>query len=182
MDHVAVRDLEKAYYKGDRKLLLKLKEKWRGANSVAMVRALLGPIFIRANNDPTDFVAKMTRRLPQGAPSSPLLFNMPIDSITMAAEASINVRNGEGAVVVVSDDVLIQAKSQATLQRLINITEDWQKEKKNKWSVAKYTYLEIRKGEGRIQLDNQIRKREAETYLGMKLEATEYHAKGQSIE
>lgn len=48
LTHVAVLDLEKAYDKVDRHLLLNVVAKWPDMDKKAMVRALLGPVYITA--------------------------------------------------------------------------------------------------------------------------------------
>lgn len=54
--HMAVFDLEKAYYKVHIQLLLDAMKTWINEETTAMVRALLGPVYIRAKNDLTDYV------------------------------------------------------------------------------------------------------------------------------
>lgn len=91
MTHAAVLDLEKAYDNVDRHLFLEIVEWQLDAETTAMVRALLKSFDIRAKNDPTEYVAKVTRGVLQGAPSSPVLINMSIDPFASAADASEHV-------------------------------------------------------------------------------------------
>lgn len=88
----------------------------------------------------------MTRDVPQGVPSSPILFNMYIDALATAAEASQCVCGGNGAIIMVADDVLLQAKSKRRhLQVLLYMASDWQREKGARWSISMCSYLQIHK-------------------------------------
>lgn len=46
-----------------------------------MMRATMGPMTVKIKNDPTGYEATLSRGLPQGAPSSPVYFNIYIDDI-----------------------------------------------------------------------------------------------------
>lgn len=73
---MAFLDLEKAYDKVDRRLLFTIMRKWIDEETTKMVSSLLGPIRILTSGDPTDYIAYLTRGVPQGSPSSPVLFNI----------------------------------------------------------------------------------------------------------
>lgn len=85
------------------------------AETVSTVLALRGPLYIRARNAPTYYVAKMTRGVPQGPPSSPGLSNIFIDSLATATEASEHIRSGMGGFAMVGDDFLVQPESRTSL-------------------------------------------------------------------
>lgn len=133
MTHAAVLDLEKASDKFERQKLVDLMPEWLDTNTVNMVRALLGPMQIRAKDEPTEYVSTLTRGVPQGAPSSPTLFNMYNNNLATTSERIYCVRCGEGAVVMVADDVLIQVRTQRSLQKLLYIASSWQKGKGAAW-------------------------------------------------
>lgn len=88
LQHAAVLDLEKAYDKVDRHTLLKASEKWLDAGTCNMVRAMLGPLRVRTKGEPTNYEATLTRGVLQGAPSSPVIFNMYIECLAARAETS----------------------------------------------------------------------------------------------
>lgn len=56
MTHAANLDLEKAYDKVDRHLLLKVVAKCLETETIAMMGALLLPVYIKMKNNPTDYV------------------------------------------------------------------------------------------------------------------------------
>lgn len=118
-------------------MLVEVMKQWIDDETLSMVRAMLGPMRIKTKRDPMDYVATLISGLPQGPPSSPILLNMFIDALATTADASDCVRSGKGAVVVMADDVLIQASSQENLQTILNIAEEWQTARGEKWSLAK---------------------------------------------
>lgn len=128
MEHAAILDLGKTYNKVDQHLFITAIAKWLDCETIRMIRALLGPMHITAKNDPTNYIATQTRGVPQVAPSSPVLFIMYVDSLATAVETIEQVRQGRWPVVMVEDDVLIQAKSQGELQDPINIAAGWKTE------------------------------------------------------
>lgn len=114
----------------DYQLLLEIISQWIDDETSSMVRALLSLTFFRAKNDPSNYVARIISGVPQGALSSPVLFNMYIDALATNTEASEQFRSGNGAVIMVADDVLLQAKFQQHLQGMIAIAKEWQTERK----------------------------------------------------
>lgn len=73
---------------------------------------------------------------------SPILFNMFIDALATTADERKSVRSGEGAVVVMGDDVLIQAKSHHSMETILNLAEEWQTTRGATWSLPKCEYLQ----------------------------------------
>lgn len=121
----------------DRHELLGLMKEWIEGYLHAMIRAMLTPMRVRTKGDPTDYTAILTRGVPKGAPSSPVLFNMYIDRLAMYAEVTACILRGEGAVVMMADDFLQQERSQAQLQQLLDAAARWKGQVDAKWSVGK---------------------------------------------
>lgn len=70
----------------------------------------------RKKGGPTNYTSRMTRVVPQGAPSSPILFNMYIDHLVRRTETTDVAIRGDGAAIIVADDVLLQARTRQALQ------------------------------------------------------------------
>lgn len=128
--HEAVLDMEKAYEKVDPQLLLELIPLDVDHKASPVIRALLDPISICAKIDPAENVARMTRGVSQGDPSSPVFFEMYIDALATNAEASEHLGCGNKAVIMVADDMLLQTKSGEQLQGMTTIATEWHTERK----------------------------------------------------
>lgn len=90
-------------------------DEWVAAETIKMIQALLGPLPILAKSERTEYTAPLTKTVPQRVPSLPALFNSSLNSLAMSSEASECIRNGNGGVFMIADDVLIQAQSQQKL-------------------------------------------------------------------
>lgn len=73
LKHAAILDLEKAYDQVERQKLLDLMAGWVDGNTVNMMRALLGPMPIRAKNDPSEFQSATNPRSTTRSPWIPCL-------------------------------------------------------------------------------------------------------------
>lgn len=60
LSYMAVLDLEKAYDRVDRRMLLHTASKWLHLNLLNMVRCILGPLLMLCKGDPTKFKVTMT--------------------------------------------------------------------------------------------------------------------------
>lgn len=120
-DTTAVLDLEKAYERVNRKTLIEVSRQWLHPDLLNMVREILSPLRVQTKSDPTNYTAVITRGVPQGGPSSPVLFNMYIGKLAVTAQATSSVRLGDRAILMLADDVLIQARTRETLQALLNV-------------------------------------------------------------
>lgn len=69
-------DSENASVKVNRATLIKVSYQWPDIYLPNLVRAILAPFQVQTKSDPTNCVATMTNVVPQGASSSPDLFNM----------------------------------------------------------------------------------------------------------
>lgn len=99
---------------------------------------------------------------------------MYIDELAVEVEKKLPVnRRGEGAAVLVADDVLLQARSRHKLQEFPGVADWWAQRKDAEWSVSNCVYLSEGKGEGEpVRLDGQeVKRTRAETCLGMTLRA-----------
>lgn len=92
-----------------------------------------------------------------------------------------------------ADDALVQAKTQADLQTLVDISTKWQTEIKGAWSTENYTalfcrpgalpflevggtYLQVQQGTGSIQVNRTTMKEGSEEfYLGVTLKSGGLH-------
>lgn len=173
--HTAMLDLEKACDKLNMEKIVYALAKHLQSNVLNMARATLLPLQLRTKNDPTMREATVTRGVPQGAPSSPIYFNVYVNELALEAEEWTNRRGvRDGEMVLVADDVLIQAASRYELQELLNVATKWKDRLHAHWSVAKSFYVTLMNGEGNeaVYIDGQrMEVRGSETYLGMTLMA-----------
>lgn len=66
----------------------------------------------------------------QGAPSSPVYFNIYVNVLSVASERTIEQReNRRGAVVLVADDELLQVSTEMKLQELLDVATWWKGER-----------------------------------------------------
>lgn len=86
-----------------------------------MTHAMLGHMTIRASFYPTIYTPHLKGHVPQGKYSSPALFNMYISHLATELEARECVQKGDGEILMVADDVLLQSQSQMSLYRLLKI-------------------------------------------------------------
>lgn len=108
--HTAFLDLEKAYDKINREALVEVAKQWLHTDELNMVRAMLSPLRVQIKSDPTNCTATVTRSVPQGDPSSPVLFNTYIDKLATRAEPTTQARLQNSAIFMLSDDVLLQVR------------------------------------------------------------------------
>lgn len=160
--HTAVLYLAKAYDKVDGKKILCTAEKWLTGNEVDMMRAMLRVMKVRTRGEPTNYLARLTRGVPQGALSSPTYFNMYVNELAEEMERQGRGRgDGDGEIVLVADDVLCQARNQEILQELLNVAECWAIRKNVVWSDPKCVYIaETEVGGGPEYLAGEEMKRE----------------------
>lgn len=93
-----VSDIAKAYDKVERKQLLQICARWIHDNELRMVRDMMGPMRVRTKGGPTGMRASIRRGVSQGAPSSPIYFNMYIDSFSVQVERRVgSIEEGEGS-------------------------------------------------------------------------------------
>lgn len=172
MRHLEVLDLEKAYDCVDRRKLLHIATKWLPTQILNMVRCLLRPLTVRSKGDPTNLTIVMTRGVPQGAPSSPVLFNMCINELGDEIRANEGTESDSGAAIMVADDVLLQATSRAKRQSLLVWATWWQGRSDASWSTEKSTYLspEADSDTSEVYLSGQrLKAAQANRYLGILL-------------
>lgn len=141
-----------------------------------MLRSMMGPIRAKNKGDPTDYRVVMTRGVPQGAPSSPIYFNVYLDELATEGERRAAGRStGEGAALLVADDVLLQASTQRKLQELLDASTFWKDRKEAEWSESKCSYLQLPGGGKQnrsMYVDEElVRVRYTELCLGMTLGA-----------
>lgn len=126
LQHVAVLDFAKAYDKVDCHMLLEAIAGNVDENCVKMVLATLGLLHAKTKGVPTNYGADITRGVPHGARSSPLYLNMYINELALEAERNIRESGaGDGAVVLVANDFLLQASSESKLQEIMEVETGW---------------------------------------------------------
>lgn len=113
--HMAVLELYNAYDRVDRRKLLHLATKWLSNTLLNIVRYFLGPLTICVKGEPTNTQVRITRGIPQGAPSSPVLFNMYIDELGDESSECVGTGDEEGAVIRIADGVLLQTTTYSHL-------------------------------------------------------------------
>lgn len=82
------------------------------------------------------------------------------------AEGGGCVRSGEGAVVMMADDVLPQDKSQEALKVLLHISTEWQRNREATWYIEKCSYIQEEQGEGEEKLNDQKKGRNVRNLPG----------------
>lgn len=164
--HAAVLHQEKGYDKLNRKLQPELMNEWIDPVRIMIVRVQLRPLQIRMKSGTANYMARLMRGIPQGAPSSPLLFNIYVDQLAVNAELSECALNGNGGVFIVSDDVLLQARTQENLPSLIKIVARWYVNRQANWSTRKCTYLQEERGKRDVTLWRaRLKEQYSELYL-----------------
>lgn len=109
LQHTTVLHLEKAYDEVNRETLLTAANQCGHTDLLNMVRSMLGPLHKKTSNNQTNYSALITRRFPQGAPSSPVRFNVYIDDLDTRGEGMKSMRRGDSAIVILADYILLLA-------------------------------------------------------------------------
>lgn len=125
---------------------------------------------MRTKSDPTNYEAVMMRGVPQGARSSPVLFNLYVNRLATDIEATVSARTGDCATVMMADDVLLQTRTQTGLKKALNIPMEWPMESEVSWDEKKFSYIQRVRGRLEVRLNAHILKEVSEaTCLGMKM-------------
>lgn len=107
-----------------------MAEMWLPPMILNMVHTMLGPMLLKTGKDPTGYFATLTRGVPQVAPSSAVYFNIYINDLMESAQRwTGRVAGEEGSMLLVADDVILQATSIQRLQHLLDTETTWAKEK-----------------------------------------------------
>lgn len=137
-----------------------------------MRRATLGELKVRTKGDLTGYVAKLTKGVPQSAPSSPIYFNAYIDDIARKVRRKTAYGEiGRRTVTLVADDVLLQKASGRMLQEVQDAASWWTGRKESKWSIPKCTSLQRAGDQNKtVYLDGEpLKTAPQESYIGMML-------------
>lgn len=102
-----------------------------------MMLVMLVLLLVRVKGYPYNYVARLTQGIPQRPASSQALSNLFINALAKNAEARVRARRGNGAVFMVADEVLIQAKPQEILQELKYISSEFRKDCEAQWAIRK---------------------------------------------
>lgn len=82
----------------------------------------------------------------------------------------MNVRRSDGAIAMLPDDVLLQARTKHIRQELGIIATAWQHDRHAKWSATKCRYMKKDKERGEVRDNGQaLKESDTEVYLRMKL-------------
>lgn len=152
---VAILYLSKDYDKFDRKELMHALGNWVQVNTLHMIRAVLGPLQVHKKGDPTDFNGSLIRGVRQGAPSSPIYFNVYIDELSKEVERrERRWENRRGKVSLLGGVVLVQAETMNGLHHILGIEAWWSGRADAEWSVDNCAYLQLPNGEvnGKVYL------------------------------
>lgn len=133
----------------------------------------VGPIYAKTKGDPTDFRAMPTRGVPQGAPSSPIYFNMHIDEVAKEVIQRVTTQTiGKGTAIWLR---MMSSSKQPRRQRFKNYSM-WRRggQKEAQRSVQKCAYLSLPRGRGNWSVTlggAEVKLKRTEKYFGMTLMA-----------
>lgn len=114
---------------------------------------------IRTKRDTTDSKAQVTRGVPQDTTSSPILVNMYINDLATEVEEVFNREILSGEIILVADDVLMQAVNRAKLQQIPDVEAWWQERRESKWSTTKSVCIRKQsEGTDEMRLDGDARR------------------------
>ena len=167
--YVACLDLKAAYDSVPRRKLQRRLRRVLSKNLFEMVCHTLNPTTISTQGDITQTEAVLTAGVQQGSPASPALFNIFIDDLAHDIErlAGFNV---ERAAIFYADDVLLLARNEWELQRLLDIATHWATQNGMTWSTRKSHVMVPLGHTGKFVLAGVPLQRVDEiTYLGVTL-------------
>lgn len=104
-----------------------------------MIRPLFWPMRLRTKHQTLDTTVLTRAGMPQGDPSSPILFNLFMDSYIQR----INTKPQREVVSLFVDDVLMMAKSLPGMQKVLSESEAWALSVCMQWAVEKSFGVQI---------------------------------------
>ena len=99
-----------------------------------MTKYFLQPGFIRTVGDATNSLFTVNLGVAQGSPLSPTLFNVFIDVLARALEATPRTWSSAPATLY-ADDVILRAINSPALQRLLDICTNWANNNNMVWNT-----------------------------------------------
>ena len=178
--YTAVLDLKGAYPSVPRDKLMETVKTKLSARTASMIALELQPQEIFTKGDVTGTTGTVTLGVPQGASSSPPLYNVYMDTFCelMESELQTECREEEVDVSVFADDVKIRSRSSRGLQKGLDVCTQWADSARMTWSARKCHILEPEfSAESEIQREyslsgEAIQVSESAVYLGVTLRGT----------
>ena len=159
--YTAVLDLKSAYDLVPRELLMHRARDRLPKSTADMIALELQPMQIKVQGNDSETPAEIALGVPQGAKSSPPLYNLHMDTLAERLDAQ---QCSDISISMFADDVKVQGKTSDALQRALDICTEWAEDTRGTWSVRKCHVLVSKDVQGADKaLDFQLAGQRLET-------------------
>lgn len=142
---VAVLDLEKAFDKVNRSILLETITELTTPELTNELKPFMAPLQIMTTGDTSKTTATLKKGVTQGGPSSPTLFKCYINDLPKRVRKAVETNNaaqpnsnpGNNSIKMVADDVIITANNTKQMDKMLDECTAWAKNKEMKWNASK---------------------------------------------